>query len=79
MTEGECNRLRTLLHDLSNLLTGILVSGGLLRMAMQGDARRRYADDVCESGEKGAVIIREARNLLLSPEERMQPVSSPEN
>jgi signal transduction histidine kinase len=70
--DGEREKLRFILHELSNLLTGMLVSGGLLRQAMKNDPRSHYADEVCEAGDRGAALVREARNLLTAPEERLQ-------
>ncbi len=61
--QGADKRLRMILHDLSNLLTGILVSGGLLRQALRGDGREHYATEVCEGGERAAELIREAREI----------------
>ncbi len=69
MERDEREELRHIMHELSNLLTGMLVTGGLLRLALQGDRRERYAADVCEGGERGAVLVREARSLLASPDE----------
>ncbi|HEX6879007.1 MAG TPA: hypothetical protein VF135_01470 [Terriglobales bacterium] len=63
MQQGADERLRVILHDLSNLLTGMLISGGLLRQRLRGDSRERYADDICEGGERAAELIREARQL----------------
>jgi hypothetical protein len=73
--DGEREKLRFILHGLSNLLTGMLVAAGLLRQAMAGDPRSHYADDLCESGERGAALVREARYLLTAPEERLQEAS----
>ena len=72
MEDSERDKLRFILHELSNLLTGMLVAGGLLRQSMKDDPRSHYADDVCEAGERGATLVREARNLLTAPEERLQ-------
>lgn len=69
MEQPEREQLRHLLHELSNLLTGVLVTGGLLRIALKGDRRERYAADVCEGGERGAALVREARALLTAPED----------
>ncbi|MGE5110454.1 MAG: hypothetical protein ACM3JB_06330 [Acidobacteriaceae bacterium] len=69
MTNGEQERLRSILHDLSNVMTGVLISGGLLRLAPHGDSRDRHAKEVCEAGERGAALVREARSLLIPPEE----------
>jgi len=69
--DDEREKLRFILHELSNLLTGMMVSGGLLRQAMKNDPRSHYADEVCEGGDRGAALVREARNLLTAPEERL--------
>ena len=75
MEESEREKLRFILHELSNLLTGMLVAAGLLRQAMKDDPRSHYALDLCESGERGATLVREARLLLTAPEERLQEAS----
>lgn len=74
MEEPANDQLRHILHDLSNLLTGIMVTGGLLRLALKGDRREHYAVEVCEGSERGATLVREARTLLTSPEQRIPEV-----
>jgi signal transduction histidine kinase len=64
-------QLRHILHELSNLLTGILVTGGLLQLALKGDRRQRYAVELCEGSERGAMLVREARTLLASLGDRI--------
>lgn len=71
MEEPLNEQLRHILHELSNLLTGILVTGGLLQLALQGDRRQHYAVELCEGSERGATLVREARSLLTSPEDRI--------
>jgi len=64
-------QLRHILHELSNLLTGILVTGGLLQLALKGDRRHHYAVELCDGSERGATLVREARTLLTTPEDRI--------
>jgi hypothetical protein len=71
LTEVEIRQLRRMLHDLSSVFTGILVSGGLLNMALEGDKRQRYSEEICEGAERGADMVRHARALLTVPEQRM--------
>lgn len=71
MELNERERLRHILHELSNLLTGVLVTGGLLREGLRGERLERYAADVCNGGERGAVLLREARALVMVPEDRL--------
>lgn len=61
-------KLRGILHDLSNVVTGVLVSGGLLKQALAGDSREIYAARLCEAGERGAALVRDARALCTTPE-----------
>lgn len=79
MEEPTTEQLRRILHDLSNLLTGILVTGGLLQLALQGDRRQHYAVEICEGSERGAALVREARALLTSPEDRLTEVTDHRN
>jgi nitrogen-specific signal transduction histidine kinase len=67
MTESEQERLRSILHELSNVMTGILINGGLLRLALNSDDRKNHADHICEGGERGAELVRQARSLLPTP------------
>lgn len=70
----EVRELRRLLHDLSSVFTGILVSGGLLNMALAGDKRQRYSGEICEGAERGAAMVRQARATLTAPEQRLEPM-----
>jgi len=67
---SEVQQLRHALHELSNLLTGILVSGGLVQQGGAGESRMRYMDSVCESGERGAMLVREVRAMFAAALER---------
>ena len=70
--EDEVRRLRHLLHEMANVFTGILMTGGLLHQALEGDLRQRYTGEICTGGDRGAVLVREAREVLLAPAERMR-------
>jgi nitrogen-specific signal transduction histidine kinase len=72
--DGDREKLRLILHELSNALTGMLVAGGLLRQAMKGDRREHYAQEICDGGERSTALIREARSLLTPQEEMLQEV-----
>jgi signal transduction histidine kinase len=62
---GERQDLRHALHELSNIMTGLLMNTGLLSIALRGnDKLRRYAEDIAQAGERGAALVREARNLV---------------
>ncbi len=76
MKDAEQARLRSILHELSNVMTGVLVSGGLLRLALRGDAREQRATEVCDGGERGAALVREAQTLLSTPQERLSQVGN---
>ncbi len=69
MEEPTTEQLQRILHDLSNLLTGIMVTGGLLQLSLQGDRRQHYVTEICEGSERGAVLVREARTMLTNPED----------
>lgn len=72
VNDDERDKLQFILHELSNLLTGVLVAGGLLQHALKGDPREHYAREVTEGSERCAALVREGRNLLTPPEERLQ-------
>ena len=43
-------------HDFNNILTAIIGYGSLLRMGMENDPRRQYADHILASSEKAATL-----------------------
>ena len=54
------NDLNEVVHELNNVLTGILVSSGLLEQRLEADSPlRRYAAGIREGGESGVKLIRE--------------------
>jgi len=69
------NELNEVVHELNNVLTGILVSSGLLEQRLEADSPlRRYAAGIREGGESGVKLIRELqahsmcrRNALMTP------------
>ena len=67
----EVKHLRHLLHELANVLTGVMVTGGLLHQALKGDLRQRYTAEICTGGDRGALLVCEAREVLLSPLEKL--------
>jgi hypothetical protein len=75
LSDVEVRELRQVLHDLSSVFTGILVSGGLMNMALAGDKRERYATEICEGAERGAALVRRARSVLTAPEQRIENVA----
>lgn len=64
LEEPKNSRMREILHDLSNVITGISVTGGLLQSALQGDRRQHYAVDICVGTDRGAELVRKGRSLL---------------
>ena len=56
--------MRRLMHELSNVLTGVMISGGLLAQYVQENALRQYAAGVCEGCERGCEVLRELRSRL---------------
>jgi hypothetical protein len=45
-----------------------------LKQALKDDRREHYAAEICDAGERGAGLVREARSLL-NPVEEQQPRS----
>jgi hypothetical protein len=58
--------MRRQLHELANVLTGVMISGGLLAQYLEGQALARYAAGVCEGCERGCTMVRELRSQLLA-------------
>lgn len=71
LSDVTAKELRRLMHDMSSVFTGILVSGGLLNLAVTEGKQKRYSANICEEAERGAALLRQARALLTAPEERM--------
>ena len=64
----DVRKLRHALHELANVFTGIMVTGGLLHQALKGDLRQRYTGEICAGGDRGADLVREAREVLMGSE-----------
>jgi len=58
--------IRQSLHELANILTGVLIAGGLLAQFLESGSLQQYASNVCESGERGSALVREIRSQLLA-------------
>lgn len=71
--------MRRLMHELSNVLTGVMISGGLLAEYLhpgkptvgypagsEGKALWHYATGVCAGCERGCLLLRELRSQLLA-------------
>ncbi|HWR34762.1 MAG TPA: hypothetical protein VN622_02690 [Clostridia bacterium] len=66
----EAQKVRRALHDLSNLFTGILVHAGLLARALGPEHPLHFhALEVCDGGERGAALVREACDGLTAAEQ----------
>jgi hypothetical protein len=75
----DVKRIRHVLHELANVFTGMMVTGGLLHQALKGDLRQRYTGEICTGGDRGAELVREAREVLMKSEESARPaVENPE-
>ncbi len=69
------NELNEVVHELNNVLTGILVSSGLLEQRLGLDSPlRRYVAGIREGGESGVKLIRELqahsicrKNVVMMP------------
>jgi hypothetical protein len=58
--------IRHRLHELANVFTGVMLAGGLLAQHLEGGSLGNYAADICEGSERGAALVWEIRNQLLS-------------
>jgi nitrogen-specific signal transduction histidine kinase len=66
LDSSQVQTMRRLIHELANVLTGVMISGGLLSQYLEGNALRSYASGVCEGCERGGVLVRELRSQLLA-------------
>lgn len=69
LNQVRCLELRKLMHELSNVTTGMLFSSGLLMQLLAGDERCHYCEQINQAGERTATLVREMR-ALLHPEEQ---------
>jgi signal transduction histidine kinase len=69
LNQARCLELRKLMHELSNVTTGMLFSSGLLMQLLAGDERCHYCEQINQAGERTATLVREMR-ALLHPEEQ---------
>jgi hypothetical protein len=58
--------MRHCLHELANVFTGVMIGGGLLSQHLEGGSLQQYASDICESSQRGCVLVRELRTQLLA-------------
>jgi uncharacterized protein with GYD domain len=57
--------MRAMFHELANVFTGILVTSGLLAQKLENSDQAGVARSLCELGERGSGLVREARAILL--------------
>jgi hypothetical protein len=63
---GGLEAMRHRLHELANVLTGVIIAGGLLCNRLEGEELQRYAADICEGSQRGSALISELRSRLLA-------------
>ena len=68
---GQYERLRQILHELSNVSAGLLISAGLLTRSLPLGGLRTYCEQISEAAERSAALVREARSLLLKAPENI--------
>jgi hypothetical protein len=66
LDSSQVKAMGRLMHELANVLTGVMISGGLLAQYLEGNALRHYAAGVCEGCERGCGVVRELRSQLLA-------------
>jgi len=62
-------KLRQILHELNNASTGVLLSAGLLADALPTGELRLSCQQILQSAERCAGLLREARWLLQQAQE----------
>ena len=73
----DTQELRTILHELANLFTAVLLTSELLGMkAADAERIEYYSREMLECGERGATLVRQARSILIPPEERTESGSN---
>jgi nitrogen-specific signal transduction histidine kinase len=66
LDSAQVGAMRHGLHELANVLTGLMIAGGLLSQYMEGKALRQYASGICEGCERGGALVRDLRSQLLA-------------
>ena len=66
LDSSQVKAMRCLMHELANVLTGVMISGGLLAQYLEGNALGHYAEGVCDGCERGCGLVRELRSQLLA-------------
>ena len=66
LDSSQVTAMRHLMHELANVLTGVMISGGLLAQYLEGNALRHYAAGVCDGCERGGGLVRQLRSQLLA-------------
>jgi len=57
--------MRSMLHELANVFTGILITSGLLAEKLKGNDEAKFAQSLSDLGERGSGLVHDARALLL--------------
>jgi hypothetical protein len=76
LNEGAVRAMRHSLHELANVFTGLMITGGLLSQLPSVELPRHYLANLCEGSERGSALVRELRSQLLAAcgeAEAMQP------
>lgn len=66
LTQDGVRAMRRSLHELANVLTGVMIAGDLLSLHLAAGRLQPYAADICAGIERGCVLVRGLRSQLLS-------------
>ena len=66
LEDEEVLAMRHSLHELGNVLTGVMIAGGLLAQYLEGGSLEQYAKDICQGSDRGCSLVREMRSRLLA-------------
>lgn len=65
LSTAAVREMRHDLHELANVLTGVMMSGGLLAQQLGTSPLNHYTSDICECSERCSALVREIRGFLL--------------
>ncbi len=65
LSAASVREMRHSLHELANVLTGVMMSGGLLAQQLGPSPLNHYTTDICECSERCSALVREIRGYLL--------------
>jgi hypothetical protein len=75
ITRAQIEAMRQMLHELANIITGVMLASGLLSEYLQHTPAANSASALYGDCERGRRLVWELRNVLLGAREELQSAS----